>query len=138
MSRTDQYLITLTREADQKASGQWREYTGGGVDSAETFVRDAYAQPRRALGGPSTVDTVQLTRTFYPDTDAGLLDQLKNDVGKRRYVVNRQKLSPDGFATGVPDMRKGMLKSCKRSDVNVADDSPSVDSYMVEISSDGV
>lgn len=138
MSRTDQYLITLAREADQKPCGSWREFAGGGVKASSTGVRDQYGQPKRALGGPASVDTVTLTRTYYAESDAGLLEQLEADVGKQRYIVNRQKLSPDGFATGTPSMRKGVLLSATRADVNIDDDSPSADSYVIEIDCDGI
>lgn len=138
MSRTDQYVISMTRESDGKPYGTWKSHTGGGTDSNEAFARDGYGQPRKALGGPQTVDTISMSRTFYPDTDNGILEELTAGAGKLRVVTNRQKLDADGFAVGTPQVRRGVLKSCKPADANVEDDSPGADTYTVEVTPDGI
>jgi hypothetical protein len=137
MSRTDQYIITLTRSRDGKDFGKWQTFQGGGVDSAETTTRDGYGLPRKQLGGPATQDVITCARVFYPDTDNGQLGELKGDAGHTEYVANKQKLDPDGLAIGAPEAFNCMLKSCKPSDVNVADDTPSADTYTIELSVEG-
>lgn len=138
MSRTDQYVIHVSRESDGKDYGTWKTWQGGGSDSNEAFAKDGYGLPRRALGGPQTIDTITCSRGFYPDTDNGELEELIAGGGKIRVVANRQKLDPDGFVTGSPMIRRGMLKSCKPSDVDVSDDSPGADAYTIEITPDGI
>lgn len=138
MSRTDQYRISLSRESDGKSYGTWKSHSGGGTDSNEAFARDEYGQPRKALGGPQTVDTITIVRGFYPDTDGGILEELTGGAGKLRVICNRQKLDPDGFTIGTPQIRRGVLKSCKPSDANVEDDSPGADAYTAEVSCDGI
>jgi hypothetical protein len=138
MSLTNQYVISLSRESDGKSYGTWRSHSGGGTDSNEAFVRDQYGQPRKALGGPQTVDTITMTRTFYPETDNGILEELTAGAGKLRVVTNKQKVDPDGFAVGTPQIRKGVLKSCKPADADVNDDSPGSDTYTAEVSPDGI
>jgi hypothetical protein len=137
VSRSDQYLVHLTRERDGKDFGSWQTHTGGGVDSAEATTRDGYGLPRKQLGAQPTSEAIACSRVFYPDTDAGQVEELEVGVGKDRFIANRQKLSVDGHTTGVPKIHNCMLKSCKRSDVNVADDSPSADVYTIELSPDG-
>jgi hypothetical protein len=137
MSTSNQYLIQLSRERDHKDFKAWKSMTGDGVDSAETFTRDGYGLPRVPLGGPKTEDTVTCSRTFYPDTDAGLLGELQADAGHTYYIANKQKLDPDGHAIGAPDVKRCMLKSCKRADVDVGNDSPSVDDYTIELTPEG-
>jgi hypothetical protein len=137
MSRTDQYLIQLSRERDHKDFKSWQTMTGDGRDSAETFTRDGYGLPRVPLGAPATEDTISCSRTFYPATDDGLLEELKADVGRTIYIANKQKLDPDGHTIGAPDVKRCMLKSCKRADVNVGDDSPSADTYTIELTPEG-
>jgi hypothetical protein len=137
MSRTDQYLIQLTRERDNLASGKWKTMSGDGGDSAETFTRDGYGLARVPLGAPQTADTITCSRTFYPDTDAGLREQLKADVGHTYYISNKQKLDAEGHTIGAPDIKRCMLKSIKLADVNVGDDSPSADEYTIELTPEG-
>jgi hypothetical protein len=137
MSRTDQYVITLTRVRDGKDFGTWQTHTGGGADSAETTTRDGYGLPRKQLGAPATAEAITCSRVFYPETDAGQLAELKGGVGKDRFVVNKQKLSIDNHTTGAPEVHNCMLKSCKPADVNVADDSPSADTYTIDLSTEG-
>jgi hypothetical protein len=136
-SRTDQYLVHLTRERDGKDFGNWQTYSGGGVDSAETTTRDGYGLPRVQMGGQPTTDAITCSRVFYPDTDAGQLAELKAGTGRDRFIANKQKLDIDGHTVGAPDVENCMLKSCKSSDVNVADDSPSADTYTIELSPEG-
>jgi hypothetical protein len=137
MSRTDQYIIHLTRERDKKDFGVWQSMTGVGVESAETSTRDGYGLPRKQLGAQANYDPMTCGRTFYPETDNGQLDELKAGAGKDRFIANKQKLSVDGHATGNPKVFNCMLKSCKEADANVGDDTPSADTYTVELSPDG-
>lgn len=137
MSLTNEYLITLTRSRDGKDFGKWQTFSGGGVDSAETTTRDGYGLPRKQLGAPATPDTITCSRVFYPDTDAGQLAELKGGAGRDRFVAVKQKLSTDGHATGAPDPFNCLLKSCKPADANVADDTPSPDTYTIELSVEG-
>jgi hypothetical protein len=137
MSRTDQYVIHLTRQRDGKDFKTWKTHSGGDPDSAETFTRDAYGLPRKPLGAPQTLDTIKCSRTFYPETDDGQLEELKAGCGRDMFIVNKQKLSVDGHAVGSPDIRNAMLKSCKQADVNVGDDSPSADEYTIELTPEG-
>ncbi len=137
MSTTAQYLITLTRERDGKDFRTWQTMASDGVDSAETFTREGYGLPRIPLGAPKTEGTINCSRAFFPATDGGLLPELKADAGHTFYISNRQKLDPDGFTIGTPDVKRCMLKSCKRADVDVAADSPSVDTYTIELTPEG-
>jgi hypothetical protein len=137
VSRSDQYVIHLTRVRDGKDFGTWQTYTGGGVDAAETTTRDGYGLPRKQLGAQPTTEAITCSRVFYPDTDAGQVDELEAGVGRDQFTANKQKLSADGHTTGAPKVSNCMLKSCKRADVNVADDSPSADVYTIELSPDG-
>lgn len=137
MSRTDQYLIQLTRVRDGKDFGKWQTLTGDGVDSNETFTRDGYGLSRVPLGAPSTEGTISCSRTFYPETDGGQKGELKADNGRTYYLVNRQKLDPEGLTIGAPDVKRCMLKSMKLADVNVGDDSPSADTYTIELTPEG-
>jgi hypothetical protein len=137
MSRADQYVINLTREKDGKDFGTWQTYTGGGVDAAESTTRDGYGLPRKQLGAQPTTEAIACSRVFYPDTDNGELEELEAGVGRDRFIANKQKVSVDGHTTGKPRVSNCMLKSCKRADVNVADDTPSADTYTIELSPDG-
>lgn len=137
MSRSDQYLVHLTRERDGKDFGNWKTIAGVGVDSAETTTRDGYGLPRKQIGAQPTADTMTCSRVFYPDTDAGQLGELIAGAGKDRFIANKQKLSVDGHTTGAPKVSNCMLKSCKEADVDTGDDSPSADTYTIELSPDG-
>lgn len=137
MSRTDQYTIHLTRERDGKDFGNWKTYSGGGVDSAETTTRDGYGLPRKQLGAQPTTEPITCSRVFYPDTDAGQLGELKGGCGRDRFLVIKQKLDPEGHTVGTPEPHNCVLKSCKPSDVDVGDDSPSADVYTIELSPEG-
>jgi hypothetical protein len=137
VSRTDQYVISLTRVRDKKDFGKWQTYTGGGTDSSEVTTRDGFGLPRKQLGSQPTNESVSCSRVFYPETDDGELGELKEGVGKDLFIANKQKLDVDGHTVGAPDAKTCMLKSCKPSDVNVADDTPSADTYTIELSPEG-
>lgn len=137
MSRSDQYEITLTRKRDGKDFGKWTTFSGGGSDSAETFTRDGYGLPRKPLGAPKVVDTITCSRTFYPDTDNGERDELEADVGHALYEANKQKLDLEGHTIGNPKVFNCVLKSCKPADVNTGDDTPSADTYTIELTPEG-
>ncbi len=134
MSLTNQYQIHLTRARDNKDFGVWRTHAGRGVDSPETTIRDEFKGPRKQLGGPQTRSAITCSRTFYPDTDNGQADELEAGVGVDFFNVNKQKLDPDGHAVGSPKLDVCMLKSFKEADVDVGDDSPSADTYTIELS----
>lgn len=136
-SRTDQYLITLTRQRDGKYFGQWQTHSGGKTDSNETKTRDGYGLPTKQLGGPQTKDGEKASRVFYAGTDGGQREELEADAGHTYFLVGKQALDIEGNAIGKPRSRVAMLKSIEEADVNVSDDSPSPDTYTIELSPEG-
>jgi hypothetical protein len=131
-SRTDQAVISVTRDRDKKPFGLWKDLTGWGVDSNVAYARDGYGLPREPLGGPKMRLPFSVSRNLYPDRDDDLITQLEADVGSELYTVVRQVVNAQGTAVGATRSATAMLKSCKQSDLNTGDDSPSSATFTLE------
>ncbi|MCA1571700.1 MAG: hypothetical protein LC798_15580 [Chloroflexi bacterium] len=133
-NRVDQWQAHLTVAGQD--CGVWMTHSGGGVDSEEAFVREAYGLPRIALGGAPTVENVELERVYRTERDAPLLPFLVSQAGRGQCVISQQALDGDGFAVGKPITRAGILKAVTPPDSDVQGSDPAM--LAVEISAHGV
>lgn len=127
--RSWEVKVSVTYRGETRDLGVFDTWSGGDVTADNTKHRRGGMGPQVAIGGPSTVEDVTITRDYDPPRDHGHAHWLSSAVGKARVVAIKTVLDDDNVAFGAPIVIRGILIGYK----NPEHDSDSGDTAFVEL-----
>lgn len=92
------YLVTV-----ETVPGTWANFTGGGGSAEVTRDYDGGAERADLLAGKVEWEDIEVVRTIDQVRDEGWMLKLRKSIGRGRYNLMKQALSPDGVRIGRPE-----------------------------------
>lgn len=100
------FLVTVAGVA-----GNWRTSSGGVLTAAITKDYDGGATKPDLLGGLVDASDMTVVRSFDPDRDLPILEQLRPLVGRGYFTISKQATDANGTKIGKPIVYPNCLLS---------------------------
>lgn len=137
MARTStaRHFITTVTVAGRNL-GRFDAKSGGGTTAESVkHTSSSFKGRRAALGAPSEVEDVTVSRFFDHTRDHNLARDLRRRVGIAEVTINQQPLDSNGAPFGRPEVYTGILVGVMYPEFNV--DSSDLSMLELTVSVDG-
>lgn len=108
-ARQHEISVSVTYRGETRNLGVFDTWSGGNVTADNTKHRRGGMGEQVAVGGPSTIDDVTISRDYDLERDHQHAHWLSNAVGRAWVVAAKQYLDTDGVKFGRPIIITGVL-----------------------------
>lgn len=94
--------------------------SGGNISADTNKVYDGGDPDPDVMAGPASIDDVTVTRAFAIDRDSGVLEQLRQKVGRWKTTVSVTPLNIDLIPAAKPTVYLGLLSGLNEPEADAS------------------
>lgn len=135
-ARNNEIRVSVTFLGQTRDLGIFDTWSGAEVTADNAKHRRGGMGQQIAVGGPSTIGDLTITRDYDLSRDHANAHWLSGAVGRARVVASKTYLDDDGIAFGPPIVITGVLSGYTQPDSD--SDSGDVSMFGIVVNPDGV